>query len=74
VEEEIKQDKFLNDEWQLTDEQKAELEKEREEKKESDSRLDKYIEHFKLSAVPSLKAQEKNRIEKEIVDSGKLTI
>lgn len=53
VEEQLLEDKFLNDSRQLTPEQKEELAKEDEEYKATQSRYDKYMEHFKFLAKPA---------------------
>ena len=50
LEEKLLEDKFLNDWRQLTPEQKEELTKEDEEYKATQSRYDKYMEHFKFLA------------------------
>lgn len=47
------EDKFLNDSWQLTPEQKEELAKEEQEYKDTQSRYDKYMEHFTFLAKPA---------------------
>jgi len=46
------EDKFLNDSWQLSPEQKDELAKEEQEYKDTQSRYDKYMEHFTFLAKP----------------------
>lgn len=53
VEELLLEDKFLNDSWQLTPEQKEELAKEEQEYKDTQSRYDKYMEHFTFLAKPA---------------------
>ncbi len=47
------EDKFLNDSRQLTPEQKDELAKEEQEYKDTQSRYDKYMEHFTFLAKPA---------------------
>ncbi len=53
VEELLLEDKFLNDSWQLSPEQKDELAKEEQEYKDTQSRYDKYMEHFTFLAKPA---------------------